>query len=576
MRLVTHSLAVTLAVLLSGPAAAQQPNIVLILADDVGTDFVGAYGEGSLVPCTPNIDALAAEGMLFRNTWTNPLCSATRGSLLTGRYAFRHGIGVTLLNTEPGLALAEDTLPEVLLGYESRAVGKWHLNGDLGLTHPGDSGFDDYRGSIGGGVLDYFNWTKTTNGVQTVSTTYVLSDTIDDAVDAMANMQEPWFLYVSLNSIHTPYHVPPSSLCSATGCGTAYCQSVGPETGTFGKSRAMMEALDFEVGRLLVELEAQDPNALVVFMGDNGTRGRNSVAPFAVAHGKGTVYEGGIGVPLIIKGPGVLQGQCKGLVSSTDLFATFTELAGVSASAEDSVSLVPYFLNPALPSLRTTVYNERFLPNHAWPKATHQQAIRGSRYKLIRRLGQPDEYYDLRNDAFETQNLLPELSSGELAAFLQLEAELATLTVPIPVTYCTAGTSANGCQALISSFGTASASIDMGFELRVAQVEGSTPGLFFFGTNGRQANSWGSGTSFQCVTPSVVRTPIQSSSGSPNACDGAVSIDLSALWCSTCPQPSKNPGAGATVQAQLWYRDALNTSNQTTSLSDAIEFGLEP
>ena len=147
---------------------------------------------------------------------------------------------------------------------------------------------------------------------------------------------------------------------------------------------------------------------------------------------------------------------------------------------------------------------------------------------------------------------------------------------PEPVSYCTAGTSASGCQALLSASGTASASAGSGFVLQAGGVEGAKDGLFFFGTNGQQANPWGNGTSYQCVVPPVTRAGTLSGSGTLAACDGSFAQDLNALWCPGCPKPAKNPGAGAVVQAQLWYRDPLSTSNQTTSLSDAIEFSVAP
>jgi uncharacterized membrane protein len=144
------------------------------------------------------------------------------------------------------------------------------------------------------------------------------------------------------------------------------------------------------------------------------------------------------------------------------------------------------------------------------------------------------------------------------------------------VTYCTAGTSASGCNAMVSTTGTASASASSGFTLAAAGVEGLKSGLFFFGSNGRQANPWGSSTSSQCVVPPVIRGGLLGASGTAGLCDGAFSQDLNALWCAACPKPLKNPGAGALVQAQLWYRDPFNTSNQTTSLSDAVEFTVDP
>lgn len=145
-----------------------------------------------------------------------------------------------------------------------------------------------------------------------------------------------------------------------------------------------------------------------------------------------------------------------------------------------------------------------------------------------------------------------------------------------PVTYCTAGTSAIGCQALLFASGTPSASASSGFTLRALGVETPNQGLFFFGTNGRQAAPWGNGSSFQCVTPPVQRGGLLSTVGAFGFCAGSLHQDLNARWCPTCPKPAQNPGPGAVVQAQLWYRDPLNTSNQTTSLSNAVEFTMAP
>ncbi len=146
-----------------------------------------------------------------------------------------------------------------------------------------------------------------------------------------------------------------------------------------------------------------------------------------------------------------------------------------------------------------------------------------------------------------------------------------------PVTaYCTAGTSAAGCVPMLGGNGTPSASAQSGFTLVAAQVEGNKDGLFFWGINGRQANPWGNGTSYQCVVPPVWRGGLLKGSGTAGSCDGTFSQDLNALWCSACPKPAKNPGPGTVTQAQLWYRDPQSTSNQTTSLSGAVEFVVCP
>jgi hypothetical protein len=136
-------------------------------------------------------------------------------------------------------------------------------------------------------------------------------------------------------------------------------------------------------------------------------------------------------------------------------------------------------------------------------------------------------------------------------------------------TYCTPGTSASGCQATLSGSGTPSATAASGFTLTASAVEGDKDGLFFFGANGRQANPWGNGTSLQCVVMPVSRGGLLAGSGTQGACDGSLSQDLNARWTA---RPNQNPGPGALVQAQLWYRDPQNTSNQSTSFSDAAEF----
>jgi hypothetical protein len=144
------------------------------------------------------------------------------------------------------------------------------------------------------------------------------------------------------------------------------------------------------------------------------------------------------------------------------------------------------------------------------------------------------------------------------------------------INYCTSGTSANGCNATIGSSGTASANSGSGFTVTVTNMEGAKDGLFFYGQNGQQASSWGNGTSFQCVVPGVKRGGLQTGTGTSGACDGSFSQDLNARWCAACTHPNHQPVAGQKMQIQCWYRDPFNTSNQTTSLSDALEVDMCP
>ena len=138
-------------------------------------------------------------------------------------------------------------------------------------------------------------------------------------------------------------------------------------------------------------------------------------------------------------------------------------------------------------------------------------------------------------------------------------------------TYCAAGVTASGCQASIAGSGTPSATAASGFTIDVSGSEGDKDGLIFFGENGRQANPWGNSSSLQCVVTPVKRTGIQNGTGTSGACDGAFTLDFNAYLTAN---PQKNPGAGSVVQAQAWFRDPQNTSNQTTSLSNALEFVL--
>jgi hypothetical protein len=144
------------------------------------------------------------------------------------------------------------------------------------------------------------------------------------------------------------------------------------------------------------------------------------------------------------------------------------------------------------------------------------------------------------------------------------------------VNYCTAGISASGCVVRLRSNGIASASAPSGFVVIADYVEGSKDGILFFGQNGKQANPWGNGTSFQCVVPPVRRGGVLPGNGTNGVCNGFLSQDLNARWCPTCPKPHHAPAAGKPLQIQLWYRDPLSTSNQTTSFSDAIEVGVCP
>lgn len=443
-QLALAALACSVALALEGPAHAFQlastpgvveaspwlgPNILIVVADDVGVDLVNAYGESAAAPCTPNLDALAQEGLLFRNAWACPVCSPTRAALLTGRHGFRTGIGNTVENNESGLSLAETTLPELLTSYSSACIGKWHLSGADGPLHPNDSGFQHFDGFLRGAVNDYSSWQRVVDGQSSLSNAYTTIEFTDQAIAQIAALPQPWLVVLNYNAAHSPFHLPPTSLCPVGACSTTWCEGATTNSNDRRLARAMVESLDVKLGELIAAVDAASPNSYVFFLGDNGTPGTASINPFTAAHAKGTLYEGGVNVPLIVRGPGVRRGECQALVAATDIYATVAQLARVPSRAEDSISLTPYFRQPSL-ELRPWVYTELFSPNGAQPPfASHERAIRDARYKLIRRTGAPDEFYDLELDPFETNDLFGALSADQQLRYDALSAELFALGV---------------------------------------------------------------------------------------------------------------------------------------------------
>jgi arylsulfatase A-like enzyme len=411
------------------------PNVLLIIADDLGVDRVAAYGEHPDPGNTPVIDQLAADGVLFRNAWGNPVCSASRAALLTGRYSFRTGIGSGIPDGAAWeLSVDEVSIPDILPpAYRSAAVGKWHLSGSGGTyeDHPRLLGFEHHHGPLAnlvGADHDYFNWPKNVDGVVGMSTTYATTDAVDEALALIEEFSagpepEPWFMWLAFNASHWPFHHPPDELHSF---------ELPPHIGiepVFMK--AMTEAMDTEIGRLL---DAMDPavkaNTVIIFVGDNGTMLFATEPPFIPEQSKNTIFEGGINVPLIVSGRGVAPGmECDALVNTTDIFATVAELVGAVSHAEDSVSMVPYFTDPSL-SLRPWVYAELFEPEHTVLNDVRARTVRDRRYKLHRMLGAPaDALYNLEADPFEQTDLLADglLLPAEQAVYAKLSQVLTQL-----------------------------------------------------------------------------------------------------------------------------------------------------
>jgi hypothetical protein len=319
------------------------------------------------------MDQLAADGLMFRHAWSNPFCSATRATIQTGRYSFRTGIGHFLVPQSPvefGLPLAETTLPEMLdqgTGglYTHALIGKWHLGspsvgGDLA---PNLAGYDHFAGTISN-ISSYAGWPKTVNGATSFVNTYPATDKVDEAIAWLGGVSGPWMMVFNFNLPHVPFHAPPPQLHTVdlSGAGT-------PASDPRPHYKAMVQTMDTELGRLLAAVDARRDDTVVIFVGDNGTPGAVVAPPFDFDHGKGTLFEGGVHVPLIVRGPGVAAGaECDALVDTVDLFSTVADLAGVDLQAlappldVDGISITSYFSNPALPSLRRSSLAEIFQP----------------------------------------------------------------------------------------------------------------------------------------------------------------------------------------------------------------------
>jgi len=409
--------------LLCFPSFASSKNILLIIADDVGADASDLYNStntGAVLPPTPNIDCLVTNGVVFANAYANPVCSPTRACIITGRHCFRTGVGDAI--SGPGsaeLSASEFTLPEAFvasgLGYHLAQFGKWHLA--PGASSPLNvGGWTNFSGVIGGAVPSYTNWPKVVNGLLTPGyTNYATTDVVDDAIAwIQARGTNPWFAWVAFNAAHTPLHKPPTNLAPtyASLPGTTMHINNNPEL----YFDAMIEAMDTEIGRLLQAVNRT--NTHIIYLGDNGTASNSLQPPYPAGRGKGTLYEGGLKVPMILAGPAVLNPNRTNTtpVHVVDLFATILELAGTSTTATvpSNVTIDSRSIAPALSGQTDTnrhVYAERF--GETIVNGAGGRSLRDDRYKLIRFGDGHDEFYDLQTDPYEGTNLLATLTAEQ-------------------------------------------------------------------------------------------------------------------------------------------------------------------
>jgi len=392
------------------------PNILFIIADDLGTDASNQYDSGAEKPVTPTLDMLANEGLIFDNFWASPSCSPTRAALLTGKYGFRTDVLV------PGNIL--DPLEEVIqeyiranasVDYAQAVIGKWHLSGN-DANHPLDTGVEYYSGALEPpDAANYFNWTLTTNGQTTSQSEYSTTVFTDEAITWVSEQDKPWFLWLAYTAPHSPFHLPPTDLHTQDLPGTQEDIDNNPRDYYF----AMIEAMDTEIGRLLDAIpQEQLDNTIIFFIGDNGTPGEVAQAPFTNGHAKGSLYQGGIRVPMFVSGKGVTRiGEREdALINHTDFYSTIAALTGITISqVNDSVSFVDLLSNGNT-GARDFLYTDHRTAEDEEPEWT----IRNQQYKLINFNDGSQNLYDLLIDEFEQTNLI--MSGDQSSIITELEA----------------------------------------------------------------------------------------------------------------------------------------------------------
>ena len=309
---------------------AESPNILILIADDMGVESSPCFDGAAPAP---NLEAACANGVVFDQAWSSPVCSPTRAGVLTGRHSFRTGVGTLVNSRSNGQALSTDevTLPRALdladTGYATASFGKWHLGGDENA--PNELGWDHFSGVLSGGIRSYFNWSEVTNGTTTQHEDYYATTAnVDGARDWIEAQDGPWLTWIGFNAPHTPFHVPPEDLHSFDLVDDGAAIDANP----LPYYQASIEAMDSEIGRLLEVVDLD--NTVVIFMGDNGTP--LAVSSFARGEAKGSLQEGGVHVPMFAWGAGVESGvRSDALVGTIDVFATALDLAGVDLGSPD-------------------------------------------------------------------------------------------------------------------------------------------------------------------------------------------------------------------------------------------------
>jgi arylsulfatase A-like enzyme len=419
-------------------AETKRPNVIVILADDLGRADYSAFGTKDIR--TPHIDRLFSSGLTFDNFRANScVCSPTRASLLTGCYPDRVGVPGVIREEEPDnswgyLAPGVTLLPQVLKkqGYHSAIVGKWHL----GITSPNtptERGFDFFHGFLGDMMDDY--WTHLRHGQNFMRRNQEVVESKEHATELFttwacnylterAAAKEPFFLYLAYNAPHDPIQPPPDWLETVK-------QREPGITEKRAKIVALIEHLDDGIGRVMAKLEELklSDNTLVIFTSDNGgllSSGANN-GPWR--SGKTHMYEGGIRVPGAACWPGhVKPGISTPRTTLTmDIFPTVCEVAGAQPPAGiDGLSFMPALIGKARPEPPRDHYFVRREGGIQYGGKTIEAYIHGD-WKLLQDSPfAPLELYNLKQDPEEATNLADKdkATFRDMAALLRKQVQI--------------------------------------------------------------------------------------------------------------------------------------------------------
>ncbi len=405
-------------------ATEAQPNVLLIILDDIGLDYFPGYLEDQVLDKAPmpTIEGLMRAGFVFDHLNVYATCSPTRASLLTGL----HGVETGILAPGP-MSYLDPQFPSIQHEIKRQSdgeiatavIGKWHLVGRNfnEFDHPHAFGIDHYEGLMRGVHDDYYLWQKTADGARTQTSVYSTTEFTNDAIDWINAQDGPWFTWLAYTAPHTPFHLPPADLHSFDHL-TGEQQDIRTNRPEYLK--AMLESVDTEIGRLLESLPADDrDNTYIIVMGDNGTGGQVAQEPYASVGAKGSVHAGGIHTPMVVYSPFVNgNGQrVDALISSIDFYPTITEMFGYSAPTDVKGTSFYPLLTGAV---------DQYQPHEfVFSQTPDAVTVLNHEYKLIRETTGAERLYDLQVDPFEQIELVIEaLNDAQQAAYVTLSAQL--------------------------------------------------------------------------------------------------------------------------------------------------------